>query len=169
MKTLKTKIALLFTVLLISSQLNLFAQPMSGNKQGRGNGYDYGQGYCMNAIPDLTEDQKTRIEDLRIAHMKEMQNFRNQISEKRAHLTILQTADNVDMKAVNSTIDEITSLKNKQMKSNAAHRQKVRSLLTDNQKVYFDTHVGRKGYGKGMGQGHRGSGHGYGRGNCSYR
>lgn len=164
MKTLKSKIVLLFTVLLVSSQLNIFAQPMNA-KQSKG--YGYGQGYCMNSIPDLTEDQKTKITDLRVAHMKEMQNFKNQMREKRAHLITLQTADNVDMKAVNSTIDEITTLKNKQMKSNAVHRQKVRNLLTDNQKVYFDAHAGKKGMDKGMGQGRKGAG--YGKGNCYYK
>ena len=146
-------------------------------KQGRGNGYGYGQGYgqgygrnyCLNAIPDLTDEQKTKIEDLRTAHMKEMQNFRNQMREKRAHLITLQTADKVDMKAVNSTIDEMTALKNQQMKSNAAHRQEVRNLLTDSQKVYFDAHAGNRGHGKGMGQGRRGGGYGYGKGNCPYR
>ena len=172
MKTLKSKITLLFIVLLAGLQINSYAQPMNA-KQGRGNGYGYGQGYergyCLNAIPDLTDEQKTKIEDLRTAHMKEMQNFRNQMREKRAHLITLQTAGKVDMKAVNSTIDEMTALKNKHMKSNVAHRQEVRNLLTDNQKVYVDAHIGNKGCGKGMGHGRKGGGYGHGRGNCPYR
>lgn len=89
-------------------------------------------------IPDLTDEQKKRIEDLQLAHMKEVNKTKAQLSEKQAHLRTLQLADKTDNAAINKTIDEITALKNDLMKKHEAHRQAVRSLLTEKQKVVFD-------------------------------
>jgi Spy/CpxP family protein refolding chaperone len=107
-------------------------------------------------IPDLTEEQKTKIEALRVAHLKEMQTLRNQMGELKAKARTLATADKYDEKAVNANIDEMTKLQNLMMKKKSAHRNSVRNLLTDRQKLVFDSR-GRKGFGKGNGM-HRNSG-----------
>lgn len=135
-------------------------------------------------IPDLTQDQTKKIEDLHIAHLKEVNQLRSQMTEKKAHLRTLQTADKTDNAAINKTIDEITALQNNLMKKNEAHRQAVRNILTDKQKVIFDTkYCGKmhenalccgKDKGNKDGCGHHGKGagkscckHGMGKGNCS--
>jgi len=136
-------------------------------------------------IPDLTSEQSKKIEDLQIAHLKEVNQAKNQVAEKRAHLRTLQSAEKVDNAAINKTIDEITALQNDIMKKNEAHRQAVRNLLTDKQKVVFDAkncgkmhgnkgnccggngHMNGNGYGHQHGQGngcgeHKGEGQGKG-------
>ena len=116
-------------------------------------------------IPDLTEEQQNKIDDLRTDHQKSMLQYRNQMQEKRAKLNTLRTAEKTDMTAIDKTIDEIGTLQTQMMKERETHHQKVRGLLTDKQKVFFDTRPGRgfKGeYGMRNGRGgHRG---GYGPG-----
>ena len=169
MKTLKLKIAtLLFTVILFGTQVDVFAQQRNGMGKGHGNGYGMGQGMTCNNIPGITDEQKTKMQEFRVIQMKERQQTQNQVREKRAHLITLQTADKVDLNAINKTIDEITALQNAQWKKRAAHKQAVRNLLTDEQRVYFDNHNGRKGQGRMQGncKGQRhGNGGGYGNGN----
>ena len=46
---------------------------------------------------------------------------------------------NSDLKELNAVIDQMTDIQNKKMKASAKHRQDVRSLLTDEQKVFFDS------------------------------
>ena len=68
------------------------------------------------------------------------------------------------MKAINANIDEITKLQNQMMKKAAEHRQQVRNLLTDEQKLWFDSHVGGgKGKMGAAGRGRPGDGEGNGR------
>jgi len=97
---------------------------------------------CTQGIPDLTDQQKQKIDDLCLAQTKEMTGLNNQMNEKYAHLKTLQTADKADMAAINKTIDEISALKADMMKKCSATRQSVRGLLTDKQKVAFDANKG---------------------------
>src|SRR6056297_4090480 len=122
-------------------------------------------------IPDLTADQETQIEALRVDHWKEMNNYRNQMNEFRARKRTLNTTDKADIKEINSVIDRMTEVHNKMMKASAKHRQDVRKQLTDEQKVYFDSRPARgKGYNRGanrIGGGYgnyRDAGRGYGDG-----
>ena len=172
MRTKQKFMAILFSVLLLAGTgIIVQAQPGPGAGQG--------QGYGCKAIPGLTEDQQKQIDELRTAQLKQMTSFRNKIRENRAHYQTLMSEEKVDMNAVNKNIDEYTSLRNSMMKESAAHRQAIRNLLTDEQKVYFDNM--RHGKGKGMGYGNgpgkhgnrgmRGAGMGYGPGtnpNCPF-
>ncbi len=94
----------------------------------------------MPMIPDLTEKQKEQIKDLRTEHLKAMLPLKNQLMEKRARLHTLSTGENVNMKEINKITEEIGALKTRMMKEHAAHRQEVRKLLTEEQRVFFDAH-----------------------------
>lgn len=96
-----------------------------------------------NRIPDLSDAQKDQIKTERTSFMADVLPIKNQLKEKQAHLNTLQTAKTVDMKAVNSTLDEIGALKIDLSKRAANHRQKIRSILNDEQRVYFDSHIGK--------------------------
>jgi Spy/CpxP family protein refolding chaperone len=126
-------------------------------------------------ISNLTEEQKTKISALRVNHMKEMQQLKNQVAENRAHYNTLMNADKADMAAINKNIEELGKLRVDMMKKSAAHQQDVRALLTDEQRLAFDMKKGKGMHGgqgcegcKGMngeGQKHQmGPGHGKGRG-----
>lgn len=86
----------------------------------------------------LTEDQKKKIHELKAAHHTEILETRNKIQELRNRLQELSTAKEVDMNAINNTIDEITANQNKLMKSREKHKQAVRAVLSDEQRVKYD-------------------------------
>ena len=94
----------------------------------------------MGQIPDLTEEQKAKISEIRVMHIKVSNDLRNKLKEKRAHLKILTSADNPNQKDIDATIDEITTLQNELMKNNIAMRMEIRNQLTEVQRIYFDTH-----------------------------
>lgn len=161
-----------FTVMLAVITSVSFAQRGQGfGMRNQQNAYNQNQSaQCM--IPDLTQEQQSQIKVLRIKQMKAAKIHRADMMIIRAEYQKLISSDNVDMKAINSKIDKITSMRNAQMKQRVAHRQEVRKLLTDDQKVFFDNtprrggeHFGNKGFRKGQGQGF-GRGQGSRRGNC---
>ena len=158
MKTIKL-LSLALAVTLFSFGTEINAQKNQGN-QGRS--FQNNQNReCR--IPDLTDTQKSKIEILRTKQLKESTVYKSLMAEKRAHLNTLRIADKVDTKAINKTIDEMGALRTKHLKNSEAHRQAVRTLLTDNQKVYFDLRRGNRGNkgNRGMGQG-RGQNRGHG-------
>lgn len=99
------------------------------------------KGGCINDIPGLTEQQKKDIDAKKMAHHKDMMQIRNVLNEKKAHQQTLEGVDKPDLAAINKTIDEVAALKADMMKKQAAHRQEIRNLLNEEQKLYFDTHA----------------------------
>ena len=155
MKKVKFKtIALLLVAALLSINTSVFAQT--------GKNMRMGDNKAICTIPNLTQEQQTKIEKLKTAHMQEMINYKTQLAEKKAHKNTLMVAKEIDLKAVNKVVDEMSAIKAKMQKSNAKHHKNVRSLLTDEQKVFFDQrYIKRKNcmrqgrHGKGMRDGNR--------------
>lgn len=125
---------------------SILAQP--GNRQNREKG-DFGKG-VRSEIPNLNDDQKARIKELRLTFYKETQPLRNQLGELKAKQRTLTTADKADMKAINANIDEITKIQNQLMKKSVAMQQQFRSLLNEEQKMWYDSRSLRKGQQRGM-------------------
>ena len=94
---------------------------------------------------NLDDKQREEISKIRTEQIKEQTQTRNLLNEKRAKLEVLQTAEKPDMKEINKVIDEIAAVQAQQMKSQAAIRQKVRSLLTEEQRTYYDAQNARAG------------------------
>jgi hypothetical protein len=175
------KKAILILVAAVFGLTSSFAQPGQGFRgQGQGNRAQgflmNGQGDCSLIIPNLSEDQKSEIQDLRVDFLKEMQQNRNELDVLRAENKKLATSVNPDQKAINKNIDQQTAMMNSSMKAQSAHRQEVRKLLNDDQKLYFDSRTSRMGQGRGnnMGYGNRpmkgNAGRNYGRrANCPFR
>jgi Spy/CpxP family protein refolding chaperone len=105
-------------------------------------------------IPDLSDAQKTEIKKLRTAHLKEIQQLKNQMEIKRAELKALQTAEKPDMDAINKKIDERAALRVQIEKEAAAHKQAVRTVLTEDQRVIYDSKTNRSAKGQ-SGCGHK--------------
>ena len=93
----------------------------------------------INYLPDLTEEQKQKIETLHFQLSKDQLSYQNQIEEKEAHLKTISTVDKADITAINKTIDEIYNIKAALAKKEAASNQEIRNILTDKQRVIFDT------------------------------
>lgn len=143
MKTRKLKFVL---SLMVVSMLLIGNTAMA--QRGQRNGQGYGQGPAANKtqvnktskIPNLSDDQKAKIEKLKTKALKETNLLRSQLQEKRAHLNTLSIADKVDQKAIDNEIDEIGKLQTKLMKIHAKLRQDIRALLNEEQRTYFDVH-----------------------------
>jgi Spy/CpxP family protein refolding chaperone len=137
-------IVLLSVTLLMATGIDALAQ--------RGRGFDRGRGAgqaCM-TIPGLTDDQRAQLSEMRTAHLREMQTFRGQIDINRAQYRALISEENASISAINANIDERTALRNQMEKKQAGHHQAIRSLLTEEQRVYFDAFP--RGARMGMGQ-----------------
>ncbi|MFO8054464.1 MAG: Spy/CpxP family protein refolding chaperone [Bacteroidales bacterium] len=136
----------ILTVLFVMGfTLSSIAQQGKGNRMGMRNPDNQAGMHqsCQN-IPDLTEEQEEKILDLKTEHLKKRTEHRNQIQTKRAEMRSLTTGDNVDMPKAEALADEIASLKASMMKESLSHRNEIRELLTEKQKVYFDAKRGKK-------------------------
>jgi Spy/CpxP family protein refolding chaperone len=109
----------------------------------------------LDRIPDITDEQKEQIKEFKTDHLKEILPLRNQIEEKKAHLKTLSNAEKVDMATVNKTIEEIGQLKMEMAKKRAAHRQEIRNILSEDQRIYFDSRPMKKGMHQGFDGEHR--------------
>ena len=139
MKTLKKlPLVILLSVFVLSAPL--------ANAQKQGNGTNPNR--IENVITDLSDKQKEDINSLRTANIKESQQIKNQMDIKRAELKALQQVDNPDMDAINKKIEERAALRTDLEKKTAVHRQAVRNVLTDDQRVVFDKNM-KRGHHKG--------------------
>ena len=116
-------------------------QPYSGKSPQEVRQVMRPEGFAMPA-QTLDDKQREELKKMRTQQLKERVQTRNLLREKRAKLETLQTADKPDMKEINKVIDEIAAIQAQEMKTQAANRQKVRSLLTDEQRVLFDARGG---------------------------
>ncbi|MFY0652850.1 MAG: periplasmic heavy metal sensor [Cyclobacteriaceae bacterium] len=94
---------------------------------------------------ELSDEQKTKIEAIKLESMKSMKSVKNQIGEKNARLKTLSTADNPDSKAITKVAQEIGDLKTQIFVSQVHSRQSIRALLDEKQKMKFDMMTERKG------------------------
>ena len=160
MKTLNYLSVVIFTCFL-AGQVSVNAQQPGaeikmehGQRMEKGN---FGNDHSRMGLPNLTDDQKTKMKDLRLAHMKEVQPLQNQLGELRAKQRTLTTAEKPDMKLINANIDEITKVQSQLMKSQAQMKQQIRALLTDEQRIAFDNKNGKRmGPNKGKTRMHKG-------------
>ncbi len=93
----------------------------------------------------FTDEQKAKMKEIHLASYKEMNALKNQMGELRAKQHTLTTSDKPDMASINANIDEMTKVRNKMMKIRAADHQKIRALLTDEQKMMFDSKMMHRG------------------------
>lgn len=93
--------------------------------------------------PQFTPEQQKQMAEFRLSLQKEMIQIDNQLNEKKAQLKTLEQVEKPDMKRVYAKIDEITGLQNQKMKVMATHKNNVRSILTEEQRVKFDLMQGK--------------------------
>ena len=147
MKTQKLKyMALALSLLLGTAGLNAMAQNEQENERRdrpgkhwrshRGSGD--GEARAFN-IPGLTDEQREEIKKVRIEAQKETLPVRNEMKEKRARLNTLRTAEEADMNEIYKVVEDIGALQTQLMKNRENTRQQVRSLLNEEQRLYFDS------------------------------
>ncbi len=89
-------------------------------------------------LPNLTETQKKSIKKEKLKNMKAMTQLKNKIREKHAHLVTLLSSDDLNMKDVNATIDQLGTLNSKMLKQQVTYHRAIRDQLTPDQKVLYD-------------------------------
>ena len=118
-------------------------QPYSGKSPQEVKQVVRHEGFSM-PIKNLDEKQREELKKIAMEGAKENLKTRNLMKEKHAKLEVLQTADKPDLKEINKVIDEMTAIQAQEMKDKAANRQKIRNLLTEEQRVLFDAHFANK-------------------------
>lgn len=98
---------------------------------------------------DLTQEQQTQIEQITTDAMKTHLPVRSKLQTLKAELDELLIADSPNRGAINRKIDEMSSLRTEMQKDRIDTRLKIRELLTDEQRVKFDT-MRMRGPGKRM-------------------
>jgi len=88
---------------------------------------------------NLTEEQRTQIEDIHLNGQKGMIPLRNNIQEKNAQLRTLKMSEDYDSAAVNTLVEEIGELRTAMMAMRTGHQQQIREVLTEEQRIKFDT------------------------------
>ncbi len=153
-RRMKTIVIMALAMVMIGGT-STFAQRGQGMRSGGGQGYGYNNaGVCTGFGLNLTEDQQNKMNEMRVAHMKAVQPVRDQLLELKTHQRTLMNAENADQKAINKNIDEMTKLQNKLMKVGSEFQLKVKTILTDEQKVMMQSRQGRFGkFGQGMNRG----------------
>jgi Spy/CpxP family protein refolding chaperone len=90
-------------------------------------------------IPNLTDEQREQIRKSVIENREKMLPLQNQLREKHARLRTLTTGNTVNIRDAEQVIDEVTVIQSRMMKNRINHRNEIRNILTDEQKVVFDT------------------------------
>lgn len=125
------------SLLLLGFALNTFGQP---RYPSRFRGERLQREHFL-GIPDLTDEQIEQIKDIQIAHLKDIQPIQNDLKINRATLNALLTEYEPDTTEINKLIERNSQLSAEIQKKNVAYKFRVRNLLTDDQKVYFDNRM----------------------------
>lgn len=148
MKNLKI-LATLITGLLFATMT--YAQPSPKDYKGKDGRSDkkicmrhYSGHHGAHTIPDLTDKQKEEMKKIRIATKKETTPLKLQVEEKEAKLKQLMIVDNADQEAINQMIESIYADKAAIKKKKAESRVATRNLLTEEQKVAYDSRSSSK-------------------------
>lgn len=139
-----------------------------------GTGQGHGHGKAGMAGMNLTEEQRTKFEDLRLKHLKEIEPLRADMQKQRSSLALELTADKYNEANVKGIQNEISKTQNAIAMKSIAHRRAIRDMLTPAQQKTFDTRMldrgrgtGRNGEGPAFGRGGRGNRGGSCRGCCN--
>ncbi len=95
----------------------------------------------MFSMLDLTDEQQTKITDLKLQHQKEILPLKSQMVEKRNELKVLMTSDNPDRSQINEIINQTGDIQKELKMKKVDHMIKVRSLLDADQKKKFDMKI----------------------------
>jgi Spy/CpxP family protein refolding chaperone len=118
-----------------------------------------GHGMRMKAdddFPELTAEQKDQMADLRSEHQKAMIPMKADLKVKQVEFKDMMRND-ASKAEMERKLDDIGRLKTEISKMRLDHRLKMRTILTEKQREYFDSHRGM-GMHKGCHPGNRDQG-----------
>ena len=118
----------------------------------RGKGFQQKAGKQMRQernLLDLSDEQKEQMKELRLAHLKDTKELKNELEVIRLKQKHLMTAENIDKNAIMKNVDRLSGVQNQLAKKGIDHKMEVREILTEDQLVLFMTHSkGKRGAAK---------------------
>jgi Spy/CpxP family protein refolding chaperone len=123
--------------LMIMMGLFLAYAPIEATAQRTG-GNVFRNNFAVREIPGLTQEQKEKIESIRLSHAREALNYNNTISEKNAALRTITQQENPDLQQANQLLEEIYALRLELAKSRLQSQLEIRDELNEEQKLIFD-------------------------------
>ena len=133
-----------------------------GSREGRGHGGCTVEGYCSQAglsKLNLSDEQKTKIEALQTAHLKEVRPLQEKMFDKSVELRKEWLKTSPDKDKINAAQKEIRTLRDNIEDKGTAFKLEIRKLLTPEQNEKMaNSHWGRgSGFGpRGGMRGHHG-------------
>jgi len=88
---------------------------------------------------NLSDEQKSKISDLRLAHQKEMLPLQTELRSKMAELRLLKTEDKADLNKIDQLIDHSEKIRTKIQKAKVRHQLEIRKMLTPEQQRVWDS------------------------------
>lgn len=143
-----------------------------GSREGKGFDGGRGDGYCGKAALsklNLSDEQKTKMEALQTAHLKDVRPLREKMTDKSAELRKEWLKANPDKGKINAAQKEIRALRDSVEDKATAFKLEIRKLLTPEQNEKLaNSHWGKgSGFGaRGGMRGHQGCESGSGMGMC---
>jgi Spy/CpxP family protein refolding chaperone len=147
-------LTLLATALMAQEEAGKAKQPTTPTPAMRGMGMmmhrQQGHPGAQMGLGNLTAEQKTKMQDLRLAQQKEMLPLHTQLQKLQADLKLELIADKINEGKVKSLQGEISKLTSDLAVKRFAHQRAMRDILTPEQKKKFDERILS---GKGIGPG----------------
>ncbi len=164
------KMMIAMTALLFLTAFVMPADAYRGGGKGHGHGFCNGSDLTGVQGLNLTAEQKTKIGDLRTAHLKDIKPIQDKLHSKAGDLRLLWLEKSPDEGKIRATEKEVRALRDQLDDKKSDYRWAVYKSLTPEQQELLKKNraTGRcfgpgQGAGKGMGQG-RGPGMGPGAG-----
>jgi Spy/CpxP family protein refolding chaperone len=126
-----------------------------GSRDGRGCGGCKGEGYCSQvglSKLNLSDEQKTKIEALQTANLKDIRPLREKMFDKSVELRKLWLQANPDKNKINAAQKEMRTLRDSIEDKDTALKLEIRKLLTPEQ----NEKMANSRWGRGSGFGPRG-------------
>ncbi|MDP4183740.1 MAG: Spy/CpxP family protein refolding chaperone [Bacteroidota bacterium] len=124
------------TIMALFISVAVSAQPQEQRKEKAHQGIEREHGPADQL--KLTDAQKAQFKDLHMQMFKEVKPLKDELRELEAHHQTLVTQNSPDIEAIYKSIDKMSVVKTKLAKIQANYHQKMRALLTDEQRVMFD-------------------------------
>jgi len=96
------------------------------------------RGEILASIPNLSEEQKTQINQIQEEGRKKTQPLRNKTRQIREKLRAIKIVENPNISSINELIDKCSKLKAETEKLRTLSEIKIRALLTPEQRKVLD-------------------------------
>lgn len=120
--------------------------------------FPYGGGAWSRLYDDLklTDEQKTKLQNLFFEFRKNQVDIAGKLSKARIELQQLLSAEKPDKSAIDKKIDEISGYMKEMTKNRVNHWMNVQQILTPEQRKILNERFGLWGFGRGFRDGFRG-------------